>query len=600
MRLDPRPKSFLLRLCAISVLSVGALLSTGCDTQSPSEASTPPLTPTPSLLQVLVQPDGAVSGRSLAVQPVVAILSQDRAILEDGTGSTMAVTVSSVGASGEVQSLATVRAERGIARFHNLRLDGAESRVLRFVAGDLTADSNPVAVTQREAALALVSEPDGGTSGEVFPVQPLVEVLDDAGLRVEGSSITVSAELSAGSGFLQGVVEVAAVNGTVEFADLRVRGSGPHRLVFTSADLQVSSSSPFTIEPAEEFSLLAAGGHMSCGAVSSDDIYCWGMGFEGELPDPGAAASAPVMVGNIPGISSLSVGRYHACGLDTDGQAWCWGYNRNGQLGTGTNASSNTPLAVATELRFSSISAREQHTCGVALDGPSVCWGHNFNGQLGDGSRVSRLTPHPVSGEIRFSRIESGTEHTCALSDLGAAYCWGHSGRGQVGDDRGGGRRLEPVRVATEERFTSLAAGSLHTCALTADGAGYCWGSNGSGEVGDGTATLRTTPVRVWTDEELVAIVAGSSHSCALTAAGSVLCWGGAYYGQLGYGGHQNRPIPIAVEHNTPLTSVTAGADHTCGIAEDGVTLCWGRNGNGELGTGTTEGSPRPMPVLLP
>jgi alpha-tubulin suppressor-like RCC1 family protein len=43
----------------------------------------------------------------------------------------------------------------------------------------------------------------------------------------------------------------------------------------------------------------------------------------------------------------------------------------------------------------------------------------------------------------------------------------------------------------------ALAVGGAHTCALLADDSLRCWGCNGSGALGDGTSTNRSTPVMV-------------------------------------------------------------------------------------------------------
>jgi alpha-tubulin suppressor-like RCC1 family protein len=42
-----------------------------------------------------------------------------------------------------------------------------------------------------------------------------------------------------------------------------------------------------------------------------------------------------------------------------------------------------------------------------------------------------------------------------------------------------------------------MAAGNLHTCALTDVGDAKCWGHNQYGQLGDGTRMWRTTPVDV-------------------------------------------------------------------------------------------------------
>jgi len=45
--------------------------------------------------------------------------------------------------------------------------------------------------------------------------------------------------------------------------------------------------------------------------------------------------------------------------------------------------------------------------------------------------------------------------------------------------------------------FAHVSAGWNHTCAMTAAGAGYCWGSNVGGELGDGTFVTSPVPVQI-------------------------------------------------------------------------------------------------------
>jgi hypothetical protein len=80
---------------------------------------------------------------------------------------------------------------------------------------------------------------------------------------------------------------------------------------------------------------------------------------------------------------------------------------------------------------------------------------------------------------------------------------------------------------------TKVAAGSYHSCAVTAAGGVRCWGANWAGQLGDGTTTGRPLPVAVkgvggvGALTGVTAVTVGGDHSCALTAAGSVACWGG-------------------------------------------------------------------------
>ena len=94
------------------------------------------------------------------------------------------------------------------------------------------------------------------------------------------------------------------------------------------------------------------------------------------------------------------------------------------------------------------------------------------------------------------ARFSAGSAHTCGLTTGGAAYCWGSNGYGQLGDGTSG-NRTSPVAVAGGLTFQALSAGQSHTCGLTAGGAAYCWGANSLGQLGDGTSSNRTSPVAV-------------------------------------------------------------------------------------------------------
>ena len=84
-----------------------------------------------------------------------------------------------------------------------------------------------------------------------------------------------------------------------------------------------------------------------------------------------------------------------------------------------------------------------------------------------------------------------------------------------------------------------LSAGVAHTCQVNEDGSIRCWGTNGQGELGDGTRTQRRSSVRVTGITAAIAVAAGgdvlSAHSCAVLVTGAVSCWGGNN-GRLGDG----------------------------------------------------------------
>lgn len=256
-----------------------------------------------------------------------------------------------------------------------------------------------------------------------------------------------------------------------------------------------------------------------------------------------------------------------------------------------TVASGPAPALPPMGPAFAAVSVGESHTCGVTQDQRAYCWGNNEFGQLGDGSPTeSSAIPVPVAGEHPFTRIASGQVHTCALDPDGVTYCWGWNGSGEVG---AGALTEEPIGVpsrVTGPRFREIAAGGSHTCGLDPEGIAYCWGRNHRGQLGTGTAADAAAPVLVAGDLRFAHITAGETHTCAVTPDGDAHCWGDERFGALGTGApatHVNTPAPVTGDLR--FEQLSAGWGTTCGRTADGAAYCWGRNEFGQAGSGRTD-----------
>ena len=82
------------------------------------------------------------------------------------------------------------------------------------------------------------------------------------------------------------------------------------------------------------------------------------------------------------------------------------------------------------------------------------------------------IDPVPPSSEVRFTDLALGRNHTCAIADDGTAYCWGEASLGALGDGHAADSscrsngftskcRATPRAVATTARFRMIDA-QLH------------------------------------------------------------------------------------------------------------------------------------------
>ena len=258
--------------------------------------------------------------------------------------------------------------------------------------------------------------------------------------------------------------------------------------------------------------------------------------------------------------------------------------------------------------RFVEIAAGAAHACALSDDGDVWCWGANNMGQAGQGvvSAIVRA-PSRIASNRTYIAVAAGAMHTCAITTHNTLECWGFDSSGQLGrGDRVvncgvGPCGSEPKPVASTRRFDAVVAGHQHTCAISG-GEAWCWGSNQRGQLGieddgdrcEGSACARI-PTRVTSLRSVVAMTAGGQHTCAV-AAGSTWCWGDNRAGQLGIGQPQlQRSLrPVRVATDYRFDQLASGATHTCGLAS-GVLACWGDNDAGQLGAGFANRSDVPL-----
>ena len=151
--------------------------------------------------------------------------------------------------------------------------------------------------------------------------------------------------------------------------------------------------------------------------------------------------------------------------------------------------------------------------------------------------------------------IQPAQGETKEKFEVNIVKAWGRNANGQLGNDTVGTDPEGIVDVLGLENVADVAAGYIHSMALTEDGQVWAWGSNIEGQIGVGKQGRGTPdiplPVRVFgpyeTDADddgkpdggtyltdIVAIATSDCHNLALSSSGKVYAWGENHKGQCG------------------------------------------------------------------
>jgi hypothetical protein len=249
--------------------------------------------------------------------------------------------------------------------------------------------------------------------------------------------------------------------------------------------------------PRGVFASIAMAPNYACAIKAFGEVLCFGPA----KPSVSPATSGP---------ASLVLGRNHACSIGPRGRVTCWG---------GDDAARVTPPS---DVAFSQIAVNDRAACGIrTVDQTAECWG-------------SIVAP-PIDP---LRSITGAADYFCGIRARdGEALCWGNE---------------KASAVATWSLDLSvLVAGDSELCALTSYGFSLC-------HTVDPEAPFHSSP-----SERYSSIAVGSAHGCALDQRGRLECWGDNSHGQA-------TPPP------RDFTAVFAAGNATCGLLRSGQPECWG------------------------
>ena len=292
----------------------------------------------------------------------------------------------------------------------------------------------------------------------------------------------------------------------------------------------------------------------------------------------------------------------HTLAVTNGGGMLGWGANFYGKLGD-KEQDWHTRHPVAADLAvlepdeyITAVAAGYDHSIALTSDDRVVAFGYGGRGQMGDG-KTAAVNTIPVRvdipADVVITAISAGIYHNLALSDDGDIYAWGDNDFGALGDGTAVDK-YKPVKLTMPDgaKIVSIAAGRYYSVAATEDGKVLSWGLNEYGDLGNGTvvgSVPNPTPVTGLDGLTVKSVAVGWHHSFAITSTGAGYAWGADVYGSMGDGEPYESigtPKRINAPDGVKFVQLTGGIDHSAGLTSEGKVLTWGYGGTGQLGNG--------------
>jgi len=340
---------------------------------------------------------------------------------------------------------------------------------------------------------------------------------------------------------------------------------------------------------------ISAGETYGLALRSDGTVWAWGTNVAGELGLGGTALSLfPVHVSRLSNIVGIAAGPSHSLAVQSSGSVWAWGTNGDGELGNGTLVNTNLPVQVLAMTNATAVAAGLYHSLALRADGTVMGWGTNAWGQLGNVSNTSTSTNQPVmaDGLTNVVAIAAGWVHSMALTASGEVWTWGDNSYGELGlgDNMA---RFWPVKIPNFTNITQISAGDFHCLALRQDGHVYAWGTNIWGELGNGTTNSANSPMLVTNLDQVKSISAGFCSSSAVRTNGSLFQWGWHFFNNV-------VTSPQLAGDGDIFKSASYGYGFFLALKEDGSVWGWGDNRLGQWGNGSLYSSYSDLEVDKP
>ena len=366
-------------------------------------------------------------------------------------------------------------------------------------------------------------------------------------------------------------------------------------------------------------------------------VYACGNNVHYMLGRTGGTINKPLIVPGISDVEDIAVGLNHTLVLKKDDTVWGWGANLYYQLGLGTGQGNNEDKSSAVQVPISDVKELAVYyntnfavkndgsvwawgsgsrgysglgysyyqspkqvnisnvntvcagTAVLAIENSGTMWAWGINnGAYGNGSTKGSIYPTKlVKGAQSYNSCAIGHDHVLVLNNYGKVYVRGNNSSGQFGNGTTNSTYTETLTgVPGLSDIVEVAAGYGFSVALKKDGTVWTWGSNGSGQLGDGTTENSSSPKQVL--DGVASIAAGDYHVVALMTSGRIMTWGSGSNGKLGNGSTSNVKTPTLISNIANVSEVYANGNKSAVLTSDGKVYTFGSNTYGEAGVNST------------
>ena len=415
--------------------------------------------------------------------------------------------------------------------------------------------------------------------------------------------------------------------------------SSPVQIATTASSFTfINTSSPVQINAGTSWNAVAAGGTHAVAVKSDGTLWAWGVNTYGQTGGLSTLNQyTPKQIDTQNSYTSVTAGTDFSAAITREYSLWRWGYNTTtdiasphrsnplqlgslqyskvsaaketalaitpggilygwGKITTDDNFSFNLsadPITWGVGYSYSDVNAGDSFIHAVQIDNSLWAYGKNDVGQLGVNDVATRSSPVQIGSGFNWSLLGGGQGPAL---QAGSLYITGNNANGQLGLSDSA-NRSSPTQVSANNqsmlpypvrlnntKWNYISAGYSHSLAIGSDYVLYAWGSGSLGQLGDNTATVRSSPVVVTLPagtSSWLAVSAGKDFTVGIRIDNTLWAWGINTRGQLGLSDTTQRNSPVQVGTGY-WNDAKAGESHAVGLADNNTLFIWGDDNFGQ------------------